>query len=153
MEEKKIEDLNKELAQCQKEKDDYLNGWKRAKADFINYKKEEIHRFEEIAKFGNENLIQELIVILDSFHLGLTVTKENKGMLLIKNQLEDLLRKHGLEKILVAKGSDFDPSRHEVVGEIDSDQPAGTIAEEVGEGYLLHSRVIRPTRVKLSKEN
>jgi len=57
----KPEELD-ELAKCQKEKDEYLDGWKRAKADLINYKKDEAQRFENIVKFANESLIRDLII-------------------------------------------------------------------------------------------
>src|SRR3989344_6824683 len=60
-----------ELQKCQKEKDEYLDGWKRAKADLSNYKKDEMKRFETVAKFANEAIIRELIAVLDSFDLAL----------------------------------------------------------------------------------
>lgn len=146
---------DKELQKCEEERDEYLNGWKRAKADFINYKKEEAERFGEFAKMANESLISELLMILDSFNLGLTVLEKDKpaqkGMSLIKNQLEEVLKKYGLEKIRVVPGDAFDPSRHEGLGEVKSKEKPGTVAEVVEKGYALCGRVIRPARVNLSK--
>ncbi|MCP6719870.1 MAG: nucleotide exchange factor GrpE [Patescibacteria group bacterium] len=143
------------LTKCEREREEYLNGWRRAKADIINYKKEEGQRFEQFAKLSNGLLISELIIILDSFNLGLTVLEKDspaqKGMSLIKNQLEGILKKYGLEKIIVRPGDSFDPNYHEAVSEIESDKQAGTVAEEVEGGYILGSKVIRPARVKLSK--
>ena len=51
---------NNELEKVKKERDEYLDGWKRAKADFINYKKEELSRLEKMAKYSNEDLIKEI---------------------------------------------------------------------------------------------
>jgi len=157
--EKDNDELKKKLEACEKERDEYLNGWKRAKADFINAQKDEAKRFEEILKFGQTELIKELITTLDSFDLAIaalekdgTATKEAaKGLYLIRSQIEDVLKKRGLERMVIKVGQLFDPSLQEAIGEIESDQPAGTIIEEIERGYLLHGRVIRPARVKISK--
>lgn len=155
-EEKKLnaEELQEALLKCEKEREEYLNGWKRAKADFINYKKEEADRFKQFAAISNEALISELITVLDSLGLGLAVLENDKpaqkGMLLIKNQLEEVLKKYGLEKIIVKPGDVFDPLKHEALGEVESEQPAGTIGEVVEGGYILNGKIIRPARVNLS---
>jgi len=64
-----IKVLKERLKECEKERDEHLLGWKRARADFINYKKEEAEQFENHIRRGKESLIQELILILDSFDL------------------------------------------------------------------------------------
>lgn len=147
--------LEAELEKLKKERDEYLDGWKRAKADYINYKKEEAGRFGEMMKFGNAAILEDLVGVLDSFDLGLTVLKESdparKGLALIENQLEDTLRKYGLERIQLSVGEKFNPSRHEAIAEIESKEPPGTVVEEAEKGYLLNGRVIRPVRVKISK--
>ncbi|MBI2591262.1 MAG: nucleotide exchange factor GrpE [Candidatus Brennerbacteria bacterium] len=134
---------------------EYLAGWQRAKADYLNYKKDEVRRFEETIKFSGELFIRELINVLDSFDLSLIAleseSKAQKGMYLIKSQLEDILKKFGLEKIAVSVGQKFDPVFHESVVEIESSQPSGTVVEEIEAGYTLHGKVIRPSRVKLAK--
>lgn len=142
----------KETELCKKERDEYLNGWKRAKADLVNYQKDEAKRFEEFVKLANAGLILELLPVLDSFFLA---EAHNPGSLKeaapIKSQLEEILRKNGLEKMAVSAGQPFDPACQESVGESESDQPTGVIAEVVGAGYLLNGVVLRPARVKISK--
>jgi len=144
-----------ESLKCQKERDEYLDGWRRAKAELINYKKDEVKRFEEVIKLANEGLIKELLLVLDSFDLGLaSLEKEGlaqKGMYLIRFQLKDILKSYGLEEIMISVGQMFDPNIQEAVVEVESNQPAGTVIEEVEKGYLLNGRVIRPARVKISK--
>ncbi len=171
-----------ELKKCQKERDEYLEGWKRAKADLINYKKDEAKRFEAVVKFSNESLIRELINVLDSFDLalvalqqtqinadnyadkrGLNNISENqptnqresapwqKGMYLIRAQLEDVLKQNGLERIIVSVGQPFDPALQEAIASVESDKPSGTIIEEVERGYLLSGKLIRPARVKVAR--
>ena len=72
-------------------------------------------------------------------------------MYLIRSQLKDILKSHGLEEIAVSTGEVFNPATQEAVAEIASDQPAGTIIEEVEKGYLLNGRTIKPARVKIAK--
>ncbi len=144
-----------ELARCQKERAEYLDGWQRARAEIINYKKDEAKRFETLSQFANEQIIRELIAVLDSFDLALiTLEKEGKaekGIYLIKSQLEDVLKNYGLEKVIISIDHPFDPSLQEAVAEIESDKPSGTIIEEIERGYLLHGKLIRPARVKVAK--
>jgi len=132
------------------EKNEYLDGWKRAKAELINYKKDELKRFEDVLKFGQESLIKEVLAVLDSFDLAL-VSEDGKGMRLIRQQLEDILKKYGLEKIKVEAGDVFNPAFHEAVSQADSDGPSGAIIEEIGKGYLLNGKVIKPARVVVAK--
>lgn len=149
-----IEKLKNVIAEREKERDEYLGGWKRAKADLSNYKKEEQERFSTIARFSEEGLIKEIIIVLDSFDLGLISWKEEsqekKGMTLIRLQLEDALKKFGLERITVKSGENFNPAFHECLFMVDGDV-SGTIVEEVERGYILNGKVVRPSRVKVAK--
>ncbi|MFH1162250.1 MAG: nucleotide exchange factor GrpE [Candidatus Jorgensenbacteria bacterium] len=148
--------LEVQLAACAQERDEYLNGWKRAKADLANYRKEEMERFDAFAKLSTSALVSELLSLFDSFDLGLAAAKGDeeakRGFYLIRGQLEDILKRRGLETILAPPGAPFDPVRHEGVGEMTSEYPPGTVAEEVSRGYMFHGRVLRPARVKISKE-
>ena len=153
---KKVPEQNEinDLEKCEKEKKEYLEGWQRAKADFLNYKKDEGKRLEDIAKFIAAGLIQDILPILDSFDLALghDLTKESeKGILLIRSQFEDILKRRGLEQIKTEPGEQFNPERHESMGEVKSEHPEGTIAEIVQKGYVFRERVIRPVRVRLAK--
>lgn len=158
-------DSEKELEKIKKERDEYLDGWRRAKADLINYKKDELKRLEEVARFGSESLILELISILDDFDLALaTLEKEpasakasagqgdptTKGLYMIRSRFEDILKRRGLERIEVKVGDKFDPNYHEAVTTITGGEE-GAVAEEIETGYKLHGKVIRPSRVKVFK--
>lgn len=153
---KKEENQETETEQYKRERDEYLDGWKRAKADLINFKKDEAERLAGFLKGGNENIIRDLLSVLDSFRLGIMATEKEspeatKGMLLIKNQLEVALQRYGLEKLVVVKGEMFDPSKHEAIGETHSEYPDGAVAEEVESGYKLYDKVIRAAKVRVSK--
>ena len=146
---------NNELEKVKKERDEYLDGWKRAKADFINYKKEELSRLEEMAKYSNEDLIKEMITALDNFDLGLAALEKSgpieKGIYMIRTQIEDILKRRGLKKINVRVGDLFDPNLSEAIVEVESEKPPETIIEIIEPGYRLSEKIIRPTRVKVSK--
>ncbi|MFH1462529.1 MAG: nucleotide exchange factor GrpE [bacterium] len=158
--EDKLEELNKKLEECQKEKEEYLAGWQRSRADFLNYKKEEIERIGEILKYAGEGIILKILPILDNFGLVEKKLPDNlreddnvKGILQIKAQLSDFLKKQGVEE-MESLGKKFDPNFHEAVEEIDIDkekEESGIIIEEVQKGYLLPGRVLRPAKVRVSK--
>lgn len=141
--------MEEELKKCEKEKDEYLNGWKRERADFNNYKKEEAQRFEEFAKYSQSEIIKDLIAVLDSFNLATDLTD---GARMVKQQLEEVLKRQGLEEIKVQPAQLFDPAFHEAISEEESGQPPGTIAGEIARGYSLNGRVIRPAKVKIAAE-
>lgn len=149
------ENLEEKIVRMEKESQEYLNGWKRAKADLANYRKDEEERFSAFAQFSTEALVAELLALFDSFDLGLAAVKDDeeakRGFYLIRGQLEDILKRRGLETILAPPGAPFDPARHEGVGEMTSEYPPGTVAEEESRGYAFGGRVLRPARVKVSK--
>lgn len=144
-----------ELAQCKAAAQEYLNGWQRAKADFINYKNDEGRRLEDTARFMARSMIQDMLPVLDSFDLALKSygnEDQQKGILLIRSQLTDALKKRGLEIIAVTPGEPFNPEKHEALDAIEAEYPPGSIVEEIQKGYLLQGRVLRPSRVRISKE-
>jgi molecular chaperone GrpE len=153
VEKSEIDLLKEQITKLEKEKEEYLNGWKRAKADAINLQKDEMRRLEEVMKFANADLIKDLLLVLDSFELSILATKDpeaKKGIEIIYSQLEKILNKQGLEKIK-ALGEIFDPSLHEAMMQEESDKESGTILEEMVKGWKLNGKVLRPTKVKIAK--
>jgi len=155
---KEIEELKKKLEETEKLKNEYLAGWQRARADLINYKKEEMERVGGFIKIAQEGLIFEFLPILDNFDIAekkipkeLKENENVKGLLQIKQQILDFLKKKGVEEIK-SVGEKFDPALHEVVGEVETDQfETGTIVEEIQKGYKIEGRVLRPAKVKVAK--
>jgi molecular chaperone GrpE len=143
------------LAECQKKCDEYLAGWQRARADFLNYKREEAQRFEDLLKFGTEDMMKDLIGILDSFDLGIAALEKagpvERGIYMIRSKLEETMKQRGLERIQLKPGEQFNPSVAEAIAEAESDQPVGTVMEEIEPGYRLGGKILRPARVKVSK--
>ncbi|KKS36810.1 MAG: nucleotide exchange factor GrpE [Candidatus Sungbacteria bacterium RIFCSPLOWO2_12_FULL_41_11] len=149
----KIKKLKEDLKKCHDERKEYLDGWQRAKADYINFKKDEGKRFEDMARFVTTGLVQDLLPILDSFDLALghkMPPEVEKGVLLIRSQFLDVLKRQGIE-VMDVSGQKFDPAYHEAVGEAESDAGEGMIVEEIQKGYIFRGNVLRPARVKISK--
>ncbi len=156
-----IKKLKKELERCEELKNEYLNGWQRAKADFINYKKEESSRIEDLMNYAREEMIINLLPIIDNLELAeknipLKLKEEEnvKGILQIKNQIVNFLKNQGLEEIN-SLGEKFDPNIHEALDTVESEKEdekeSGVIVEEVKKGYKLNGKVIRATKVKVAK--
>ena len=143
------------VEQLTKERDEYLDGWQRARAELVNYKRDEAKRADDLMKFANGALMRELIMVIDNFELAIMAMERQgeveKGIYLIKAQMEDILKQHGLEKVAVEIGQAFDPSLHEAVASVASDLAAGAITEEVERGYYLHGKLLRPSRVKVAQ--
>lgn len=148
--------LEEKLQKCEVERKEYLDGWQRAKADYVNYKNEEGRRMEDMARFITAGFVQDILPVLDSFDLALHSSKGvapevERGILLIRTQFEDVLKRRGTEGIKVTPGDIFNPEIHESIGEVDSDFSEGVVAEEVQRGYILRGKVLRPARVRLAK--
>lgn len=146
---KKIKKIKQKLKACQKDKEEYLAGWQRAKADLINYKKEQEEKISDYHKFANQGLILEILMVSDSFEEAMKHSK-GEGIQQLYNQLKNILKNQGLEEIKTV-GEKFNPEFHESVEEVKSGKPGGTIIEEIQKGYKLNNKVIRPSRVKISK--
>ena len=150
---------NPEIEKCAAERDEYLNGWKRAKADLVNYQKEEGKRFEEFAKFAARDILLDCISVLDSFDLALTSLAKDgnsspavKGITMIQGQMEEMLKRKGVVRIEIPAGSPMNPALYESIGEVESTHPPGSVAEVISQGYIIEGRVVRPARVRLSKQ-
>ena len=108
-------------------------------------------------KFGTENLIKELLPVLDNLERAIDhgEAKDPQGLLEgVDMTLKGFLT--ALEKIGVspvdASGKEFDPNLHEaVMVQEDAHHPAGTVLTQLQKGYTLHSRLMRPAMVVVSK--
>jgi molecular chaperone GrpE len=147
-----LEKLHKKLKECQGDKDKYLAGWQRAQADLINYRRRQDEHQAERSKFYGESLIKDILPALDSLGAAIASSPKDQGLILLKNQLDAILKKHGLEEIKSA-GETFNPEIHEVVEyeEGDKNREDEMITEEIQKGYALNGKVIRASKVKITK--
>lgn len=153
-----LKKLREKIRECVKEKQEYLDGWQRSKADFINYKKREEESKSEFLKFAREGLITDLLPALESFHMAFA-NKEawekvdpswRVGVEYIHTQLLQILGSHGLTEI-DPLGEEFDPTIHTSVGHIETDDVTKyhKIAEVLQLGYRLNGKLISSPKVKI----
>ncbi len=143
MEEEKKQ-LEEKLSLCEKERDEYLNGWKRAKADLINAKKDWEEKMGSLGDFMVADTAGKFLPVLDAMDAG----REIGGLKEVKKLFWDTLKKMGVEEI-EALGKKFNPAYHESVGEAEG-QP-GEVITVLQKGYLFKGQVIRPAKVKIGK--
>lgn len=155
-----IKKLREKLKKSEAERQEYLTGWQRAKADLINARKrDEVDRMEFL-KFANERLIDGLIPVLDSFELAMN-NKEvwekaeknwRTGVESIAGQLKKALSDAGLEEVNPV-GQKFDPMRDEAASyePVDSEDKNHVIINVVQKGYNLNGRPMRPAKVRVGE--
>ena len=119
-----IKKLREKLKKCESEKIEYLTGWQKAKADFINLRKRDEDEKQIFTKFANIGLISELLSVLDNFEHAMRgegwdklPAEWRKGLEFTINQLHLVLEKNGVSKISEV-GVTFDTNIHEAVGTI-----------------------------------
>ena len=145
------QDLAKILAYTKQKAEDYLDSWKRAQADFVNYKRRTEQERLEIGKYANSELILSLLPILDDFERAfesitprLTKMDWVDGIRLIERKLRATFEAQGLSPIK-SVGETFDPNLHEAVMRTKGED--GKVVQEIQKGYKLHDKVIRPSKV------
>jgi len=144
----KLKKLKDELKAVKSERDDYLAGWQRAKADFINARKDEEKARAEFVKFATEQVLREMLAVADSLLARRSLGEGGEEP--IYQQLLDILKKEGVEPI-EALGEKFNPLEHEALEqvEVSEKEKEGVIIEELQKGYMIHNRVLRPSKVKV----
>ncbi len=156
-----IKKLRKKLKQVSSEKQEYLEGWQRTKADFINVKKDFNEEKTQLLKFAKADLITQLIPVLDSLEMAFEEKKEDKtasqkewmvGMQHIYSQFLSILKENGVEQLNSLKEK-FDPTLHtsiEII-KIDDKEKDGIITEVIRKGYSLNGEIIRTSKVKVGE--
>ncbi len=144
-------DLQKVVEDERAKAERYLANWRRAEADFDNFKKRVEQERAESARFGNMTLILNTLPVLDDLDRAFKSVPDKlaqltwtDGIRLIHRKLQATLEAQGVTEIK-ATGETFDPSFHEAVGQAKGEE--GKVLEEVQRGYRLHGRVLRPAFV------
>ena len=150
--------LRADLKQARADKEEYLTGWQRAKADYVNLQKEAEMKFSRGKELGVEGLADSLLPAMDAFDMAMA-NKESwesvdkswrQGIEYIHANLLQALADN---KIIVINsvGVKFDPMLHEAVESFPTDDQSKdhTIKSVIQAGYKMGERVIRPARVNI----
>ena len=148
-EEPKVDPLKE--AQDQAEK--YLDMARRLQADFDNYRKRTQRENEEFRKYACSGIVTDLLTIVDDLDRALGSAQEDSDLVAgirgVRTNLMKILESNGLQEI-PAEGK-FDPNYHEALCTVDGDED-DMIAEVFQKGYTLNGKVIRFTKVKVTKK-
>ena len=159
-EEKTTNPIQQELDEKTKKIETYENTLKRLQAEFENYRKRTEKEKQESLAYANEKIIVSLLDILDNFERAMDEMKKTEeteklktGVELIFKQLYNLLKTQGVEKIEAIE-QQFDPKKHEALMQIVSDKhKEDTVIQVMQKGYMIKDKVIRPTKVAVSKKS
>jgi len=144
----KIKEFKIKLKECQKEKEEYLTQAQRARADLINYRKRQEEKIiPGIVAIGQASIIDKILPVLDSLEAG---AEKNEDVKKIKEQMINALKECNIEEIK-AINEEFNPEFHEAVEQVKSKEKSGIIVQEIQKGYLLNKKVLRPSKVKVTK--
>lgn len=153
-----LKELEEALEVKEKEAKENYDRYLRAVAELDNFRKRAARDKADTIKYAKEDLIKDILPFLDSLdraleHKDSTDAQAFKdGIALIQDQLLCCLKKHGVERI-ESVGAVFDPNFHEALMRVDSaDHQDNQVVSEMGKGYLLNGRLIRPSRVCVCKK-
>ena len=151
-----LEELKERAAKA----DEHWDRLLRTTADFDNFKKRAAREKQDAMRFANENLIQKLVPVLDSFDMAVAALQNRKadtvqsvqtGITMVYQQLKSALTETGLEEV-DATGRRFDPNLHEAISQQEtSEVPEGQVVQQVRKGYKLRERLLRPASVIVAK--
>ncbi len=150
----KGQETSSPLAELSEYKDKYI----RLYAEFDNYRKRVQKDKEDILKYGNESLLNELLPVIDNLEMALRHSADAqsegiiKGVEMTMREFRRVLEKFGLVEI-EALGMHFDPSRHHAMTMVERpDIDEMTVVGELRKGYMLADKVLRPSMVAVSKK-
>ena len=152
-----IEELQEQLKekdlQLVEQKGDFL----REKADLENFRKRLIKDKEDSVQFANQRLLKELVQINDNLDRALDTPNSSleslrEGVEMIQKQFATFLKNQKVEPI-EAMGKPFDPSLHEVMSQMESEEhDENTVMQEYSKGYTLNGRILCSAKVVISKK-
>lgn len=130
----------------------------RTAADFDNFRKRSRREAEDALASGKESILKDLLPVFDNLERAVAHSDSAtdlasfvSGIEMVHKQFVDTLKRTGIERI-AAKGCAFDPTVHEAIQQIETDDvPAGAVAAEIQAGYRFAGRLIRPALVVVAK--
>jgi molecular chaperone GrpE len=152
------DNLSEQLAEKEKEAAANYDKYVRSVAELENFKKHAAREKADLLRFGNENIIKDILPILDSLDRALDHAENTKeiesiikGLKIIYGQFVNCLEKCGVKRVETI-GQEFDPNMHEAIQCVESNECEGNkVVEEFEKGYLLNDRLLKPAKVSVSK--
>ncbi|MFP4563160.1 MAG: nucleotide exchange factor GrpE [Spirochaetia bacterium] len=152
------EELTRRINELEEENSSLKDQYLRKQADFENFRKRMLRDKEDAIKYANTSLLSDIITIIDDFERAIKagadaqdVESFRTGIELIEKQFVGMLeRKYGLTRF-DSEGEEFDPDKHEAITtEPSTEHQEQVVLEDYQKGYMLHDRVLRHAKVKVS---
>lgn len=158
VEQVEIDALKLEIEELNQKSGEYLDGWQRERAEFVNYKKRMDREREQLKVNITGNVIRSYLEIIDDLELALKNKPAKgegptwaEGIELIYRKFLTMLETEGIKPMQV-EGQIFDPNLHEAISqEPNEDFESGEIIEVVRNGYSIGERVLRPASVRVAQ--
>jgi len=147
--------LETALGEQRERADDLESRLKRKQADFQNYKKRQEQRMEDEMERATEDLVTRLLEVRDNLERALEQDEDadiRGGVESTLEQFDHELDRENVTAIEPEPGQEVDPTRHEVLATITSEQPADSIAEVHRPGYEMAGKILRPAQVAVSDD-
>ena len=152
----RTETLEAEVAELDAETDDLEEKLKRKQAEFQNYKKRMNERREEEQQRATEDLVTRILDVRDNLERALGQDEDTDirgGVESTLRQLDDVLQAENVDVVDPDPGEEVDPTVHQVLATVESDQPAGTIADVHRPGYEMAGKVLQEAQVTVSEDD
>lgn len=129
--------------------------WLRAKAETENIRRRSAEDVLKAQKYGVEKMADALVAVKDSLDAAVKVETPSveaykQGVELTARQLASVFEKFSIQEV-DPLGQKFDPTRHQAIAAVESDQEPNTVVSVMQKGYTLHDRVLRPALVAVAK--
>jgi molecular chaperone GrpE len=158
-----LQALKQKFEELGKERDELQDRQLRLQAEFENFRRRGLKERQEAHNFGHQNIVKDLLPTVDNLDRAIAASSEGsgdgdlqvllQGIELVRRELLGVLDKHGVVKI-EATGRHFDPELHEAMSQVvDDSVPSGSVVSVLEEGYQLRNRMLRPSRVIVSKRS
>ena len=154
-EKKKLEKSKEEIERLTAEVNHWKNEYYRAYADTKNLRNNLEKDYRDAMKYRSEGFIEELLPILDSFHMALSNEPEDPtlrnyltGFQYVYRNLVSVLENEGVKEIVPEVGKAFDPNVMDAVDTEEGEQD-NVVLKVYGNGYKLHDRIVRPAKVSV----
>lgn len=154
----KWNETQEELEKAHKTAEENLEGWRRERAEFINYRKRIERDQAQLAENITGEVVKKYLIILDDLERALKNRPSGEecslwvqGVELIDRKLQNILESEGVTRI-PAEGQEFNPEVHEAISHEESpDHQSSEIIEVVQQGYRIGDRVLRPALVRVAR--
>lgn len=151
-------DLQQKIDRLKAQLQEHTDGWKRAKADYLNLKKQGEKERADLTQYAQAAVVLEFLPIYDNMKRAIKHIPTDqleldwvKGIAHILRQFEEALKAMNISPI-PTEGQPFDPAKHHAVSKVKKEGiKPDTIIEEVKTGFMAGDRVLEPAQVVVAE--